>query len=230
MSAENLTGLTPPQMRRRDALLALGFALVLPPTAFAAGIGMRRLKLKHAHTGDTFDGPYRDAQGLIPAAMADLAIFLRDHHNGTVGPLHVETLDILSDVLTGVGQTRATVLSAYRTKRTNRMLAARLFGVAEKSQHLKGRAIDITLDARLSDAVKFALSLQRGGVGWYPKSHFLHIDSGPVRSWTMGGVGLTRAFRIEDILSGAKAPRPLTVQERLRLHRALAKKQWRERR
>lgn len=213
--------------RRREALALIGAAIVAPRSAFAAA--PRRLKLFNAHTRETFDGLYRDLLGPIPSAMADLAVFLRDHHSGAVGPIFVETLDILADVMTESGQSRATVLSAYRTAATNRKLADRLYGVAEKSQHVKGRAIDITFDSNLAAAAGIARGLKRGGVGWYPNSHFLHLDSGPVRSWTLGGKGLTRGFDANAILSGTAKKRPYTLRERTMLRKALARQQWKER-
>ena len=166
--------------------------------------------------------------------MIDLARFLRDHHENVRGPLFVETLDFLSDVMDEGAETHATVLSAYRTKKTNAMLATHYFGVAEKSQHLAGRAIDVTLDSRLEKTAGLARSMSRGGVGWYPQSHFIHLDSGPVRNWTMtasmaersrkGGGGGGSHDAIEDFLVKRPA-RPLTVAERLKLQRALAHNQ-----
>src|SRR5262245_28085632 len=132
-------------LRRRDFLLATGLTFVFGPAANARILGEsepfvfpaasipRRLSLRHAHTGETFSGPYRDAIGPIPEAMVDLALFLRDHREGITGPVFVETLDFLADVIENAGQSRATILSAYRTKKTNDMLRSRLFGVAEKS-------------------------------------------------------------------------------------------------
>lgn len=235
-------------LRRRDLLLATGLTFVFgssarariltdEPFVFATGSKPRRLALSNAHTGETFEGPYRDAFGPIPSAMVDLALFLRDHHENVSGPVFVETLDFLADVIAAAGQTHATVLSAYRTKKTNDMLAARIFGVAEKSQHLAGRAIDITLDSNLSPAAKVARKMARGGVGWYPTNHFIHLDSGPIRNWTIDATERTRTRggRVIDIFqpariaeSGKAIPRPLTVQERLRLQRAVAKTQLRK--
>ena len=123
-------------IRRRELLIATGLCLMLPPVALAAAESPRRLDLKNANTGETFNGPYRDKDGPIPNAMIDLAIFLRDHHVNKIGPVHVETLDFLADVMDAVGETHATILSAYRTPETNRKLRERYFGVAEKSQHL----------------------------------------------------------------------------------------------
>jgi uncharacterized protein YcbK (DUF882 family) len=234
------------QLRRRDFLLATGLTLVFgsaasarvlsdaEPFIFPARSIPRRLFLRNAHTGEVFSGPYRDHIGPIPEAMVDLALFLRDHRENVTGPVYVETMDFLADVIEAAGQAHATVLSAYRTKKTNAMLASRIFGVAEKSQHLAGRAIDITLDANLSPAAKIARRMTRGGVGWYPTNHFIHLDSGPVRSWTIDyrEKTRTRGGRVFDIFqpariadSGQAIKRPLTVKERLQLQRALAKKQ-----
>jgi len=89
-----------------------------------------------------------------------------------------------------VGQTKAMILSAYRTPETNAMLARTHFGVAENSQHLYGRALDVHFGDNLADAMKAARAMQRGGVGWYPHSGFMHMDTGPVRNWDLDDGGL----------------------------------------
>ena len=116
----------------------------------------RRIKLHNAHTGESFDGPYRDEHGPIAAAMEDLSHLLRDHHSGEQIAIDVGVVDFLAAVMDGVGASRATVLSAYRTVATNRMLAKTTFGVADNSQHIYGRALDIRLDSRLEDAMQAA--------------------------------------------------------------------------
>lgn len=212
-------------MRRRELLAGCGALVVMTARAFAAPSAPRRLSLVNAHTDEVFNGPYRDANGPLPDAMADLARFLRDHRANKVGPIDVETIDLLADLLDAVHVGKATVLSAYRTPETNRMLAASGLGVAEHSQHLLGRALDITLDSRLTEARERALEMKRGGVGWYPRSHFLHIDTGPVRRWEMGGEGL-----LDGLFAPGTGGRLLTVRDRMRLHRDLAKRQMLERR
>src|ERR1700692_1641558 len=156
---------------------------------------LRRLSLINAHTGESFDGPYRDALGPIALAMEELSHFLRDHHSGQMIALHVGVIDFLAVVMEAVGATRATILSAYRTPETNAMLARTTFSVADNSQHLYGRALDIRLESRVGDAMQAARAMQRGGVGWYPHSSFFHLDSGPVRNWTLDGQGLDRLLR-----------------------------------
>jgi uncharacterized protein YcbK (DUF882 family) len=207
--------------------LAARPALALPSAA------PRRIRLHNANTGENFEGPYRDGQGPIATAMEDLSQLLRDHRSGRRIAIDVDLIDFLAAVMDGVGASRATVLSAYRTLETNRMLAKTSFGVADNSHHIYGRALDIRLDSRLEDAMRAARAMQRGGVGWYPRSRFIHLDTGPVRNWTLDGGGydgllsrldelLARSGLPKDILAG-RARRPLDVQERLSLQRAIAR-------
>jgi uncharacterized protein YcbK (DUF882 family) len=152
--------------------------------------GWFRLRLLDAHTGATFDGTYRDAKGPIARVMDELCVFLRDHHSGGTINIDVGIIDFLADVMAATGQTSAVVLSAFRSLETNVMLARTTFGVAENSQHLYGRALDVRFAARLPDAVAAARAMRRGGVGWYPHSGFIHLDSGPVRNWDLDNEGL----------------------------------------
>jgi uncharacterized protein YcbK (DUF882 family) len=203
-------------------------------------VPLRRLNLVNAHTGETFDGPYRDDTGPIGVAMEDLSGFLRDHHSGEKIAMDIGVVDFLASVMDAVGVTHATVLSAYRTRETNAMLARTTFGVADNSQHIYGRALDIRLPSRTEDAMQAARAMRRGGVGWYPRSGFFHIDSGPVRNWTLDGGGLDRLLLdFQRLVSGGhlaiaphgkllvgRAHQPLSVQQRLALHRALAKAEF----
>src|SRR6476659_7650134 len=228
-------------LARLSGALAAGWA-ALPRAAYAmpAVAPLRRLRLTNAHTGESFDGPFRDDTGPIKEAMAELSVFLRDHHSGETIAIDVGVLDFLAGVMDAVGPTKATILSAYRTRETNAMLAKTTFGVADNSQHIYGRALDIRLDSRNEEAMQAARSMLRGGVGWYPRSGFFHLDSGPVRNWTLNGSGLDRRlleFR-RLIASGRLAIAPkgqllvprakslLPVRQRLALHRALAKAEF----
>src|SRR5438874_9882496 len=177
--------------RRRFLALAGGIlALPRPVRAWPAVAPLRRLRLVNAHTRETFDGPFRDDIGSIAVALDELSEFLRYHHSGEKTVIDVGVLDFLASVMDAVGETRATILSAYRTRETNAALARTHFGVAENSQHIHGRALDIRFDTRNEAAVQTARTLQRGGVGWYPHSGFFHIDTGPVRNWTLDERGL----------------------------------------
>jgi uncharacterized protein YcbK (DUF882 family) len=200
-------------------------ALVRPPAP-------SRLRLVNAHTGETFEGTYRDEHGPIGRVMDELCIFLRDYHTGEKVQIDVGVIDFLADVMAAVGEPRAIILSAYRTSATNAILARTIFGVAENSQHLYGRALDFQLDSKLAEAMSAAREAKRGGVGWYPYSGFIHIDTGPVRNWDLNERGLDRLlefdpgqFRIgrHGELTLADSGRPLTPAERLALHRRLAR-------
>ena len=209
-------------------------AVPRPPNA------LRRLRLANAHTGETFEGAYRDDNGPIQRVIDELCIFLRDHHSGDKTQMDVGVIDFLADVLDSVGETKATVLSAYRTAETNAMLARTTFGVAEHSQHIVGRALDMRLDSRLSEAMTRARAMQRGGVGWYPHSGFIHIDTGPVRNWTLDESGLDgllvfdgqqlrmvgRGFDGKNRLLLGGAWQPLTVMQRLELQHQLARAEF----
>jgi uncharacterized protein YcbK (DUF882 family) len=228
-------------MNRRLLLSIIAGTVMLPGMARAvpsAPPGPTRLKMTNAHTGETFDGAYRDDNGPIPSAMADLATFLRDFHSGEAIAMDVGVLDFLAAVMASVGASQVQILSAYRTRATNEMLARTTFGVAENSQHIFGRALDIRLPAKLAEAMQAARTMQRGGVGWYPNSGFIHIDSGPVRNWDLNDTGLGnllfdgRQIHFNDkgelVISaghGHGPPlmvgggRPATVQQRMaRLH------------
>ena len=231
--------------RRFFLALATGLlATPWPARAVPTAPALRRLDLVNAHTGENFDGPYRDDQGPIELAMDELSHFLRDHHSGQRIAIDVGVIDFLAAVMEAVGATRATILSAYRTPETNAMLARTNFGVADNSQHLYGRALDVRLESRVEDAMQAARAMQRGGVGWYPHSGLFHLDSGPVRNWTLDGQGLDRLLlRLQDFLArgglsvsqrgellAGRARRPLRVSQRLALHRVLAKAEFLARR
>ena len=195
-------------------------AVIRPPA-------LRRLHLVNPHTGETFDGPYRDRNGPIAGALEELNLFLRDFHSGSETRMDIGVIDFLADVLDAVGETRATILSAYRTRATNEMLARTIFGVAENSQHLYGRALDVSLGGKLFAAMTAARAMRRGGVGWYPHSDFMHIDSGPVRNWTLDGTGFENLLRFDGHrLRFAGAHRPTTVAQRHTLQRQLARAEF----
>jgi uncharacterized protein YcbK (DUF882 family) len=215
-------------IRRRMFLAAALFAPsgVLAAPAVAP-IGAWRLNLVNAHTGETFSGPYRDDEGPIADAMQDLSLFLRDHRAARATAIDLAVIDFLYDVMERAGAERATVLSGYRTRETNAMLAATQFGVADLSQHVFGRAIDVRFDGNLEQAASAARAMNRGGVGWYPRSGFIHLDSGPARSWTFEDANLTRLLLAGLTIRGWRPP---TVAERNQRLRMVAYDQCRTRR
>jgi uncharacterized protein YcbK (DUF882 family) len=217
-------------MNRRQALSIVAGCALWPAVARAlsAPSRVRRLRLVNAHTRETFDGVYRDDRGPIQPVVDELCVFFRDFHCGAVTRMDVGVFDFLADVVDAVGASKATVLSAYRTEQTNAMLARTMFGVAENSQHLYGRALDIALDAKLEQAMETARGMRRGGVGWYPQSNFIHLDTGPVRNWTLdqSGLGNLLLFDGQGWVSFPGAHRPLKVADRLALQRQLARAEF----
>ncbi|MGE5270113.1 MAG: YcbK family protein [Thiohalocapsa sp.] len=180
-------------MNRRLFLSLIAGTAVLPHAVRALPLPPpqpHRLTLGNPHTGETFSGIYRDDNGPIPRVMEELSVFLRDFRAGERIDIDVNVIDFLSHVMQAAGQTKAMILSAYRTPQTNEMLIKSHFGAAENSQHLYGRALDVHFGDKLEEAMKAARAMQRGGVGWYPHSGFMHIDSGPVRNWDLDHTGL----------------------------------------
>jgi hypothetical protein len=147
----------------------------------------RRSRLSNPHTGETFR-TYRNDNGPILKSWTSCRSFF-----ATSAPVNRSASTSRSSISglgdDAAGQTEATI-SAYRTAETNAALAKTNFGVAENSQRHYGRALDIHFGGKLTDAMKAARAMQRGGVGWYPHSSFMHIDSGPVRNWDLDHVGL----------------------------------------
>jgi uncharacterized protein YcbK (DUF882 family) len=145
-----------------------------------------RLRLYHLHTGERLDLVYRIGDQYLAAPIAKLDYFLRDHRSGDVKEYDIKEFDLLHDLLVKLGRpdSEIDIVCGYRTPASNSYLRKRGPGVALNSQHIEAKAIDIRIPgvptAEVRDA---ALSLQRGGVGYYEKSDFVHVDVGRVRSW-----------------------------------------------
>ena len=170
---------------RRD-FLATGLivpALALPGVAAAAS--ERRLRFHHTHTNEKLDIVYRDKNGHRADALTQINQLLRDHRSGDSVAMDPAILDVLSDLYDGHGSTgRFEIISGYRSPATNELLRSRSSGVAKKSMHMQGRAIDIRLtDVSTSKLRDSAIELAAGGVGYYAKSDFIHVDTGRVRRW-----------------------------------------------
>jgi len=145
-----------------------------------------RLRFFHTHTGEHLDIVYRLGNRYIPDALARVDQFLRDHRTGDVHHYDPHLLDLLNDLLASVGHSGAElhVICGYRTPWSNNFLHNHTSGVAENSLHMQAEAIDIRLPGlRTSFFRDAALALHRGGVGYYAKSDFIHVDVGRIRRW-----------------------------------------------
>jgi len=161
--------------------LALGSAKV----AYARAPAKRSLSFEHTHTGESLSVVYFEEGAYQVASLERINHLLRDFRTEEVHPIDPRTLDILFDLQTLADRDAPfQVISGYRSPQTNATLRGRSSGVAEHSLHMQGRAIDVRLGGfstgRLHD---LARQMGRGGVGFYPRSDFVHLDSGPVRFW-----------------------------------------------
>ena len=145
----------------------------------------RSLDFYHTHTGEELTVVYFVDGDYLPEALEQVNEFLRDFRNGDVIPIDPGVLDLLHEIKRETNtESPFEVISAYRSPQTNEMLRSIGRAVAKKSMHLQGKAIDIRLrDVNLAELRTVALELKRGGVGYYPKSNFVHVDTGRVRRW-----------------------------------------------
>ena len=147
-----------------------------------------RLHLHHLHTGEDIDVVYRIGDTYLPDALVQLNHFLRDHRTQDVSSYDPREFDVLHELLTSLGRPNSVIdiVCGYRTPWSNNFLRTRSAstGVAEHSQHMLAKAIDIRVPGVSTVALRdAALALHAGGVGFYPVSQFVHVDVGPVRQW-----------------------------------------------
>jgi uncharacterized protein YcbK (DUF882 family) len=179
------------------ALFAVcGILSALPSTANAetnaskanVAASTYELRLFETHRDRTIDVVYRQGNEYIPSALGKLDYFLRDHLNGDTFGMDPHVFDLLHALLVKVGRPHAVIdiVCGYRSPSTNTYLRSHSNGVAQHSLHMKGEAIDIRVPGvPLAKLRKAALSLHLGGVGYYPHSHFIHVDVGRVRQWVL---------------------------------------------
>ncbi len=197
------------------ALSTLAFSLSLLTPAYAAGphsagsslaideipttnpgltLNGRRyeLKLHSAHTGESINIVYRIGDTYIPEALDKLNHFLRDRHTEEASTYDPAEFDLLHDLMARLHRPGGIidVVCGYRTPETNEALRnrGRHTGVAKNSQHIQAKAIDIRIPGIRTKTIRdAALSLGLGGVGYYPRGQFVHVDVGPVRKWSYFG-------------------------------------------
>ena len=168
------------------ALAPASFASPLETTlAPAATVASRALHFAHTHTGERLEVEYFTQGSYVPDALATVNHFLRDFRTGDVHDIDAGLLDLLHTLTELTGTSRPfQVISGYRSPHTNTLLRLRSEGVAAGSLHMQGQAIDIRLaDVPLPKLRRAALAVRRGGVGFYPASDFVHVDTGRVRTW-----------------------------------------------
>jgi len=163
---------------------AIGLALMSPNDIVAKPTRSENLSFYHTHTGEQFD-LYIDNGQWVPRHIKKLSTFLRDFRTGDIHPMDIKLFDTLHKIQQTAGSKGVfEVISGYRSPLTNASLRSKSKGVAKKSYHMKGQAIDVRLcGLRTKDLRDIAQDLRAGGVGYYKKSDFIHLDTGPVRFW-----------------------------------------------
>lgn len=179
-----------PTRRHVVAGAAIGAALLtLPFPAFAAS-GEWRLAIRNVHTNESVDALFARDGSFVPAGLDELNHGLRDWRTGEATVMDRRLLALLVQLrakLDVPGNRQIDLISGYRSPQTNAMLRAaggEHTGVASQSQHMLGKATDIMIPGVSLDRLHgAALALGGGGVGYYPRDGFVHVDSGPVRRW-----------------------------------------------
>ncbi len=182
----------------RRRLLRVGGAAGMAAAGFAAGPlraaaarrepragTARRLSLRNLHTDEHLELEFFRGDAYVPESLAALQVLLRDFRNREQHPIAPRLMDYLYDVAGHVGVDPVfSVISGYRSPQTNAQLHERSSGVARHSLHLEGRAIDVRLaGVDCAHLAGRALDMTRGGVGYYRRSDFVHLDTGAFRTW-----------------------------------------------
>jgi uncharacterized protein YcbK (DUF882 family) len=171
---------------RRLFLRGVGAAMLAPlGAAWARPLEQRSLSFVHTHTGERLSSVYFQDGRYQSAELGRINQLLRDFRTGEVHAIDAGTLDILADLrMLADRDAPYEVISGYRSPQTNAALRRHSSGVAENSLHIQGRAIDVRLSGFPTSRLhQLALTMRRGGVGFYPASDFVHLDNGRVRFW-----------------------------------------------
>ncbi len=166
-------------------LIAVGLPTATMHLSEAGALDVKRLSFYHTHTKEKLDIVYFENDEYVALALEEINRYLGDFRTGDMTAMDPGLLDLIYDIRETLGSYGTyEVISAYRSPKTNEMLRAMGGGVVRNSQHLLGTAIDVRLEGIPIEVLRdAALSMQKGGVGFYKKSNFVHIDTGRVRRW-----------------------------------------------
>ena len=208
----------------------MALTILLPPTTLPAkavtGSGDRTLSLHHTHTGQTQTFTFKRNGNYDKAVLKQMNVFLADWRTKEPANMDPALFDLLWQIYKAVdGKQPINIVSSYRSPKTNKMLRSKSSGVAENSQHMKGKAMDVFIPGvNLSKLREAAMKFQVGGVGYYPTSGspFVHVDTGSVRAWPrMTRAQLKKVFPDGKTLHLPTDGKPLSHEGR-----AYAQAQW----
>ncbi len=177
---------------RRGLLGAFAATAVVSAPTFSSAAGflrgggdIRRISMYSGRTGESLNTVYWIDGKYIKEALKEVNYFMRDWRTGTSTDIDTRTLDIMAASLSLMDTSEPyLMLSGYRSPKTNAMLRRNSRGVAKNSLHMKGQAADLRLKSRsVTQMAQAARAVSAGGVGKYRGSNFVHMDSGPVRTW-----------------------------------------------
>ncbi|GAB2659218.1 YcbK family protein [Vibrio panuliri] len=179
------------QVTRRNFIKLAGSGIVVascaPSVALASYPDLSRsLALNNVHTGENLETRYFDGQHYVRKELTRIDKICRDFRRNEIHNMDKKLFDQISLIQSELGvEAEVQIISGYRSPATNKALRARSSGVAKKSYHMTGQAIDFRLDGvNLRKVRDIAREIKAGGVGYYPSSNFVHIDTGPVRYWS----------------------------------------------
>lgn len=149
---------------------------------------VRQLSFLNTHTNEMYKGVYYYGGGYDRTVMSQFSYLMRDHRSEEVARIDYRLFDLLHQIQARLQYFNVVqLISGYRSPQSNALLASASSGVAKNSYHLRGQATDIRIDGVPTEYVhRVALELGVGGVGYYPENDFVHVDTGPVRTWGYG--------------------------------------------
>lgn len=196
-SLGSLPGMRGPKPALRMGIVGFALTLLLGPLSGTSSDAPStpgqeqeyRIRLYHTHTSERIDIVYRRGVTYLPAATAHLDHFLRDHRTGEMRHFDPRLFDVLAELSAAVGRPGAElhIICGYRSLWSNEFLRRQSTGVSKNSLHMRAEALDVRLPGTKTETLRqAALSLNRGGVGYYPRSDFIHVDLGRTRQWCLG--------------------------------------------
>jgi uncharacterized protein YcbK (DUF882 family) len=218
------------KLQRLLMAAVMALTVMLPPTTVPAGAvtssGDRTIWFHHTHTGLTQSFTFKRNGVYDKAVLKQMNVFLADWRNKEPTNMDPALFDLLWQIYNAVGGKQPiNIVSSYRSPKTNAMLRAKSSGVAENSQHMKGKAMDVFIPGvNLSKLRETAMKFQVGGVGYYPTSGspFVHVDTGSVRAWPR----MTRAQLKKVFPDGKTLHLPTDGKPLSNDGRAYAQAQW----